>query len=225
MADYTYAEDGKLHTRYSELVRCTPGQVDKVVLERSGARTRVETDDMQFGIVRHEMWAQEALKTRQPYHAFGLGWPVSHVEQEFTTEMLPGVVVHSRLDLLCERLAILPDYKTVVDGKRGWRQVVGDYRHATKQRQLNFYAFQVGVHGIRIREGAFLCEIWNHRRDTILGYEVVRFPITSMDIVRVLPWVKQRVAMLAAALEQAPSWNDVTPVTVDPSFAIPQDAR
>lgn len=201
MADYKYDKnDGKIHTRYSELIRCTPGQIESVLAERKGAR-RVETEGMAFGTERHAMWQEEAEKTKKVPAIFGLDWPVSHVEQEFTSEIMPGVILHSRLDLVCADLSILPDFKTVVDGKQGWKKIVESYRHNVKQRQLKFYAFQAGLHSIRITKGAFLCEIWDGERENILGHEIVEFPITFADIAESFAWMKPRAALLAAALE------------------------
>jgi hypothetical protein len=202
MADYAYdPNDGKLHLRYSTLVRCTPGQIDRVIAEMDGVE-RFESESMAFGTIRHDIWQQASLETGKPYHGFKLDWPVSHVEHEFTTEILPGVIIHSRPDLVCADIGMLPDYKTVLDGKNGWQKTVDSYRHESKQRQLKFYAFQLGLHGIRITKGAFLCEVWNAERDTILDYKTVEFPITFRDIAPVLPWVKDRVALLAAVLEE-----------------------
>jgi hypothetical protein len=48
------------------------------------------------------------------------------------------------------------DYKTVVDGKSGWRKIVDGYRHEAKQRQLIFYAYQLGLHGINIKRRIFV---------------------------------------------------------------------
>lgn len=200
MADYTYPQDGKLHCRYSQLAQVTPGSLTRILAEINGLE-RVETEDMSFGTARHENWQEEAQETRQVASCFGVDWPVLHIEREFATEIMPGVVLHSRPDVVCSN-GILVDYKTVLDGAQGWKHTVDSYRGATKQRQLLVYAFQLGMHGIRIKEGAFLIEVWNKERDTILGYEVVRFPIGLMDILRVLPWVRGKVALLAGALEE-----------------------
>lgn len=200
MADYKYADDGKIHTRYSELIRCTPGQIDRVLAERRGRR-RAETEDMAFGTVRHATWQEEAEKTGRLPLCFNRDWPVSHIEYEFATEVLPGVVIHSRPDIVCAEVQIIPDFKTVIDGVNGWQQNIKGYYHGSKQRQLKFYAYQVGLHGILIRKGAFLCEIWNQPRDTIIGYKIVEFPITLSDMAATLQWIKPRAAMLAAALE------------------------
>ena len=218
MADYQYKNDGKLHTRYSELIRCTPGQIDRVLDERSGLVTRFEGDSMLDGTMRHEMWQEEAEKSLQVPKCFGLDWPVTHVEHEFATEILPGVIVHSRPDLVCGTVGIVPDYKTVVDGVNGWQKnlksygwrpvydkqgkIIGDaVVPSSKQRQLKFYAYQVGLHGIRIKEGAFLCEIWNKDHTAILDYKIVRFPITMKDMREAIGWAKPRIALLTVALE------------------------
>jgi hypothetical protein len=174
--------------------------MDRVLAEING-QPRVETEDMSFGTLRHESWQEEAQKTGKVADCFGLNWQVSHIEHEFTTEIMDNVICHSRPDIVAIQKNAVLDYKTVVDNKQGWRKIVDSYRKEAKQRQLKFYAFQLGLHGIRIREGIFLCEIWNAERDTILGYEVVRFPITLFDIAGVLPWVRQRVALLASAVE------------------------
>lgn len=201
MADYNIPNDGKLHTRWSELIRCTPGQIDTVIAERFEGRRRAETESMAFGTDRHEMWQEEAEKTGYIPACFGndTRWPVSHVEKEFATEILPGIVVHSRIDTLCAGIETIVDYKTVLDGKRGWEANIAKYRGGSKQ--LTFYAFQVGLHGHRIRHGAYLCEIWSADREEIIGYEAVKFPIQLTEIAEVVAWVKKRAAMLAAAVE------------------------
>lgn len=202
MADYTFAADGKLHTRYSELVRCTPGQIDKVIWERTHPNSRAHTEHMDFGIVRHEMFEEQGRQQGGVPAEFGIDLPLSHFEEEFTTEILPGVVVHSRPDGVAAAKNMIIDYKTVVNGKMGWQNIINTYKHESKQRQLKFYAFQLGLHGITIRQGAFLCEIWDEARENILGYRVVVFPIKLRDIAPVLPWVKDRVALLSTVLEE-----------------------
>ncbi len=203
MSDYFYDRtDGKIHTRYTQLLRCTPKQVDRVLAEIAGQVTSVRRSDMDFGAIRHKMFEEEARETMRVPQTFGLDWPVSHVEHEFTTEILPGVVIHSRLDLVSSAKNAIIDYKTVVDGKQGWRKIVKSYQSESKQRQLKFYAFQLGMHGIQVRQGIFLCEVWNQARDTILRYERVEFPIKLQDIAGTLPWVKDRVALLLAVAEE-----------------------
>lgn len=210
MADYKVADDGKLHTRYSELLRCTPGQIDRVVWDRTNPQARVETADMSFGSVRHEMLEEEARETGRLPECFGIDEPADFIEHEFATEMLKDVIVHSRPDCVTVSAETVWDYKTVVDGKNGWRENLRGYgwrEHGPtvetgKHHQLQFYAFQLGLHGIRIKHGAFLCEIWNAERDTIIGYEVVKFDITYRQIAGVASWAKNRVAMLSSVLDE-----------------------
>jgi hypothetical protein len=205
MADYTIADDGKLHTRYSELMRCTPGQIDRVIAERNNPGFRTETEHMGFGTLRHEMFEAEARRTGRLPACFHRDAPADYIEHEFTTEIWPGVIVHSRPDVASEQLQTVFDYKTVVDGKSGWRKIVDGYRYQSKQRQLVFYAYQMGLHGIKITNGAFLCEVWNEARDTILRYEVVQFPIMLRDMGAAVLWAKGRVALLQAVLEEVPA--------------------
>lgn len=219
MADYLYANDNKIHTRYSELIRCTPGQIDKVIWERKNPEARTKTQSMDFGIIRHQMFDEESQQTGKVPACFGLDMRVEHVEAEFATEIMKGVVVHSRMDSVSVEGETIIDYKTVLDGKNGWQKNLQGYGWrpiytaggnlidskvvpSSKQKQLKFYAFQLGLHGIRIKRGLFLCEIWNGDRTEIIGYKTVEFPITLADIAPVLPWVKDRVALLSVVLAE-----------------------
>lgn len=203
MAEYAHQEDGKIHTRYSTLIRCTPGQIDRVIWELQNPDARVETEAMGFGTVRHEMLEEEAQATGRIPACFGIIDSADYVEHEFTTEIWKDIVIHSRPDAVSTTSHTIYDYKTVTDGKRGWKRTVADYHHEVKQRQLKFYAFQLGLHGIMITRGAFLCEIWNEARDEILDYQVVEFPINLGEISKTLMWVKNRAALLAAVLDEA----------------------
>lgn len=204
MADYSYTEDGKIHTRYSSLIRCTPGQIDRVIAEMQGAG-RAETEAMGFGTLRHEMLEEEARASGRLPACFGIDAAADYIEHEFTTEIWKGIVIHSRPDAVSadpENGGTIFDYKTVVDGKGGWKKTVDSYRHEGKQRQLVFYAYQLGLHGIPIRHGAFLCEVWNEARDEILRYEIVQFDITLGHMAHVLSWAKSRAALLQTVLEE-----------------------
>lgn len=200
MSDYKFDKnDGKIHTRYSELVRCTPGQIDRVLAERAGSRQRFVGESMLDGVEAHLQWEMEAKRTGKIPECFDLDWPVSHVELELASEMFPGVVVHSRIDSVCADIETVVDYKTVVDGKNGWQANIKPYGNS---KQLPFYAFQLGLHGIRIRRGAYLCEIWSQDKKTILDYKVVKKELAMSDIATVLPWVRDRVAVLVSALKE-----------------------
>lgn len=221
MSDYAYREDGRIHTRYSTLIRCTPGQIDRVIAEMHGA-SRVETEHMSFGTLRHEMLEEEARATGRIPTCFGVKAAADFIEHEFTTELIKGVVVHSRPDAVSAQQQTVWDYKTVVDGKNGWQENLKGYGWrpkynaqrelvdhtvvpSTKQHQLQFYAYQMGLHGIRITKGTFLCEIWNRERDEILGYEVIEFPITFRNMASIVLWVKGRVALLQTVMAEVPA--------------------
>lgn len=202
MSDYLYAEDGKIHTRYTELVSCTPGQIERVLAERMKLRKRFTSDRMDFGTDRHAMWEEESKRTGRLPEVFGFDWPVSHAEVEFATELLPGVVVHSRPDAVCADVFTVVDYKTLCADSldEGIRQAAKMY---AKSRQLPFYGFQVGIAAVRIKQIAYLIEVWNRDQDTILGYHAIVKQLPMSDMAKMLPWVKDRVAMLVSAVEEA----------------------
>lgn len=200
MADYLYAEDGKIHTRYTELVRCTAGQIDRVIAERVGDVKKFKSDRLEFGTDRHEMWEDEGKRTGHLPACFGLDWAVSHVESEFATELLPGVIVHSRPDAVCASEATIVDYKTLCASSVG-DGIAKAAKMYAKSRQLPFYGFQVGVHGIRIKKIAYLIEIWNEEQDEILGYHYIVKDLPMAEVAKMLPWIKERVSMLVSAVE------------------------
>ncbi len=200
MADYLYSDDGKIHTRFSELARCTPGQIDQLIAERKGEVARVETSGMTWGTDRHDMWRDEALETGMTASCFPLQFPATHVEKEFVTEILPGIILHSRPDVVSVPECTLPDYKTLVADTLQ-EGIIRAHETYGRSRQLTTYSFQVGMHEIRIKRALYLIEIWNRQLTEILGYTMVEKKITFATIGAVLPWVKQRVSFLAAAME------------------------
>lgn len=201
MADYLHENDGKIHTRYSELIRCTPGQIQQVVMERMGA-ARYEGDGMLFGTDRHAMWEEYGKEHGRTPECFDEilpgGLPLSHVEEEFATEMLPGVVVHSRPDGVAAAAEALIDYKTVKDGLAGWQKNIAKYRTS---RQMTFYTFQLGLHNIRIRKGLYLCEIWNDKQTEIIDYALVKQDYSFSEVAKVLPWIKERIDCLVTGVQ------------------------
>lgn len=200
MADYLYAEDGKIHTRYTELMRCTPGQFVRVIDERLGLSNRFKSDKLEFGSDRHEMWEDEGRRTGKIPECFGVDWPISHVEEEFASEILPGVVLHSRPDAVCSGIFTLPDYKTLIADSFALGELVAVQRYKNS-KQLPLYAYQAGLHGIRIKRIAYLVEIWNREQTEILGYKTITKEFKISDIGPILPWVRQRVSMLVSAIE------------------------
>ncbi len=202
MADYLYAEDGNIHTRYTELVSCTPGQIDRVIRERLKLSKRFKSDKLDFGTDRHDMWEAEGKKTGKIPACFGLDWPISHVEEEFASEILPGVVLHSRPDAVCAEIFTLVDYKTLIADSLAEGELLAVSRYQNS-RQLPLYAFQVGLHGIRIKRIAYLIEIWNREQTEILGYKIITKPFKMGDVGLALDWAKRRIATLVTAVEGA----------------------
>ena len=201
MADYLYADDGKIHTRYSELVRCTFGQLDRVVAERLGLVDRYTSDRLDFGTYRHEMWQEESEKTGMLPEIFGLPRKVDYIENEFATEIVENVIVHSRPDAVCVAKQAIGDYKTMSakDYDTGVLMATKLYRGS---KQLIFYAYQLGLHGIRIKKIIYLVEIWNEKMDAILGFHAIEIDINLSDIAKILPWTKDRIATLTVAVER-----------------------
>lgn len=200
MADYLYSEDGKIHTRYTELMKCTPGQIDRVISERLGQTERFKSDKLEFGSDRHEMWEAEGRTTGKIPECFGLDWEISHTEEEFASEILPGIVLHSRPDAVCEAIATLVDYKTLIADSLAMGELTAVARYKNS-KQLPLYAYQLGLHGIRIKRIAYLIEIWNREQTEILGYKHIIKDFKMSDIGPILPWVNDRVSMLAASIE------------------------
>lgn len=203
MAEYNYPKDGKLHCRYSELVKCTPGQVERVVAERINPALRFESESMKFGTERHDMWSAQTLSTGIVPNCFQeieegrFLLPVSHVEHEFVTELASGIVVHSRPDAVSVVDKTIIDYKTVLDGVNGYEKNLGHYRTS---KQALFYAFQLALHDIHISRVVYLCEIWNEHRTEIVGYRYVERRIKLAETAGMLKWALDRAAMLKAEL-------------------------
>lgn len=199
MADYLYKKDGKIHTRYSELRQCTPKSVSKVLDIREKLANRYESAAMAWGTDRHGMWEEESRKTGKLPEVFGLDWNVDHIEAEFTTELLPGMVVHSRPDAVCVAEKAVIDYKTLTADyyAQGRKKAYAQYH---KAKQLSFYAFQLGMHGIEIRKAVYLVEIWDRDQVEILGYRRVERDLDLLEISKVLPWTRERLLCLAEAV-------------------------
>lgn len=201
MADYLYEPDGKIHTRYTELTRCTPGQIDRVISERLGSSKRFQSDKLDFGTDRHDMFEAEGKETGTIPKCFGLNWSISHVEEEFASEILPGIILHSRPDAVCTAIATVVDYKTLIADSLAQGELLAVQRYA-HSKQLPLYSYQLGLHGIRIKNIAYLVEIWNREQDEILGYKIIIKDFKMSDVAKILPWVKSRVSYLVSGLEQ-----------------------
>jgi hypothetical protein len=209
-AYYWHKDDGKIHSRYSELKMMTPGQVDRAIEIRLGEREPYESESMKFGTLRHEYFEAETKRTnRIPacfYEIAGLkNVVIDRAEREFALEIAPGFVIHSRPDAYSIEEQCIYDYKTAVDGKRGWHENVKQYRYS---KQTVFYAMMMHYHGIEIIKARYLCEIWNADYDTILGYDMVERDITADQIAEVESWAKDRMSLLWVALQEAVEYRE-----------------
>ena len=202
MTDYIYKPDGKLHTRFSELSKCTINQVQSVVNERLNGNKGFQNEAMLFGEARHETWADEGRLTGKSAKCFSPKlFSATHVEKEFTTEILPQVILHSRPDVVSEQEATLIDYKTMA--AESLSEGIQKAQSYKSSKQLLVYAYQVGIHNIKIWSLIYLIEIWNMKRDKILGYTNIETKPTLADIAKVVPWIKERAFILSSALYEA----------------------
>ena len=195
--DYNYPQDGKLHTRYHELAKCTPGQIHVVIAERLGQLQPFENDVTFFGSERHGMF-EKYIKANAtlPKHfdgllksKFGLSLDLSTAksEQEIASEMFNGVVIHGRPDLFGQDWII--DFKTTTNPER-----------FSSSRQTLFYAWLLQPHGLTITKTYFLFELWNKDRTEILGYECLAKDITDTMLDEINEWALHRARLLYAAL-------------------------
>ncbi len=207
MSDYNYKPDGKLHTRFTELTRCTLGQVKSVVDERMNGSQSFQNEAMWFGEARHKLWAEEAKKTGRSASSFSvLSYPATYIEKEFATEILPGIVVHSRPDLVSVPKEAVIDYKTLsAEYYNSGTEKAESYKAS---KQLLVYAVQLGIHNIRIKRLIYMVEIWNMKRDKILGYTYIEKNPTLADLAQVVPWIKDRTAILLTALKEAERYQN-----------------
>lgn len=202
MSDYIHADDGKIHTRYSDLVRCTPGQVQRLLSERLDGLERVETADMAFGTERHEMFAQESLRTNFTAACFPTRYDATYIEKEFTCEIMQDVILHSRPDVVSLSNSAVIDYKTMVAADMAEANVKANRMYGGSAKQLPVYSYQLGINGIMIKKLIYLVEVWDKPRENILGYVEIIKDVNMAEIAKVLPWVFDRCAMLAAAVDE-----------------------
>lgn len=198
MADYKYKDDGKIHTRYSELLRCTPSQISRLIAERRGDVERIETEAMAFGTTRHQMFQERAEKTKKLPKEFGLKYSADFIEHEFATELVPGVIVHSRPDVVSVKKKTIIDYKIIAikEGNTADKAMAA-YRSS---KQLAFYAYQLSLHDIPIKNGLFLFELWNEQRTEILGYDHYFQYYNFMNLLEAYKWAESRILMLMGAV-------------------------
>lgn len=228
MKQYKIRDDGKLHTRYSELTQCTDSGIERVLQLRAGMRKKFSTASTQFGSVRHEMFEEDVAETgmvpavfthsevtkeevratgKTPYeYRFLIGQlPVSHCEQSFATELFPGVVIHFTPDEIASEVQTIIDTKTMIPNAAG---KVNPNKYL-KSIQLKLYALLLRPHGITINKGLFLIEQWDREYQEITDYHVVPQKIGLMEMGEAQAWASKRIEVLQAGIEW---WNSVSEV-------------
>ena len=188
--DYVYQKDGKLHTRYSELVRCTPGQIEQVIYEREGGE-RFEGEFTEFGVKRHKMFSKYIKQNSKIPEQFGYDLKVKpeNSEKQMACEVAPELVIHFTPDCFGDNW--VGDFKTTHQGRKGFKS----------SRQQKFYAWLLGILGHEITQSLYFLEIWNKERTEIMGYEVLDDDISKEDINNQLDWVLPRARLLYANLK------------------------
>lgn len=200
---YEYKDDGKLHTRYSELMNCTEAGIERVLEERFGQRKKLELEAFDFGRARHETLEEEGRVENKVPEYFGVGEvPISHAEESFAIEAFPGVVIHFTPDLVSQTEFLIGDYKMVREPKDGWSGVYPSLWSLYKDSiQLDFYAWLLTFKKIPIREKLYMGEYWNRDRTEILHHDSVRRPITVIDKGKARAWAIPRIERLMAGIK------------------------
>lgn len=197
MADYDIADDGKLHTRFSDLVRCTEKSVLTVAREMLLGKKRYKNNITEFGSLRHEMWEEEARATgRSPecFREVGVDMVVTDIEQEYSMEIFPGVVLHSRIDAYAPNEALLIDWKTFTN--------VGDIQKYKNSRQHLTYGLQKLNTGVVTKGAMYVGERWDKDRQKLLGYEKIVLPFDINDLVAFKNgWLRDRAERLKVAVD------------------------
>lgn len=207
---YNIKNDGKLHTRFTDLNRATPRQVIDIIREQTGQKKRFQSKTLTFGETRHEMWERESRESGRLPQCFIDAFPeyagieISDVEAEFATEIYQDIVLHSRLDGLSKKSCTIIDYKTQKKGAGGARI----YKNS---KQLPAYAWHLALHNIRIKQVIYLVEIWEFDESgnpvDVVGYEKFVKNLGLADTHNVAAWVRNRCETLAEGMRIAGIWK------------------
>lgn len=201
MADrYSHSDDGKLHTRYSELVQIAGDNgLERALEVRFGHRKKLDFKGSAFGKARHELLQEEGEVSNKVPEYFGIGdVPISFAEKGYAVELFPGVVVHFTADLVSKPAALVGDYKTCQEPEKGWSKrptAYSLYRHSV---QLDIYAYLLGVIGVPIKEKCYMVEYWNRLQTEILGHDYYRAPITLKEKGDARRWLIKSIERLMA---------------------------
>jgi hypothetical protein len=200
MPEYQYPNDGKTHTRYSELVKCTNGQVRKVVQERFGELSPFSNGHTGLGQVRHDMFQDEITKTHRLPKCFldeveackkYSDVEIDVVEKHYESEIFKNVVLHSTIDAASTKSGIIFDFKMTTQSAKKW----------ASSKQILVYAYQLILRKVEVKTAVFLIERWNSEKTEILGYECIEIEITPEKVLEVKEWIKSRVELLLTEIK------------------------
>lgn len=202
MPTYNYPNDGKFHTRFSELTRVTDGSLERLIKERCGEIPTFSGNSTSFGSDRHDGLAQYLKENRELPEVFQMYIPERKlainpdwVEKHLAVEMWPGIVIHGTPDCFGPEWVI--DFKTTSRDAKAY----------TSSPQVTFYAWLLRPYGFTIKKAYYLCEIWDKERTTIYEYDVAEKEITEEKIIAVEAWAKERAHRFKEAYENyEPVW-------------------
>ncbi len=197
MNGYIIPNDGKIHTHFSELMRCTPAQMHSVLNERAGITKPYGSPGMDFGTNRHDEWKDESLKTglspecfKEPSARFQI--KAEKVETEFASEVVPGVILHSRIDLYGEKAVV--DYKTTT---MSYTKAQTLYNRSI---QLKIYAYQLMIHDYPVDKLVYLIEHWDKEHTKVLSYSKLEKEYLPRYIKEAKSWIERRIKYLQRGL-------------------------
>jgi len=201
MQAYKYDQnDGKTHTRYTELMQCSESGIERVLDQRFGRRKKgFSNNSTEFGKTRHDQFEVESKKSSKLPEVFVKNIPelelmnptIDYAEHSFATELFPNVVIHFTIDSVASASNIIFDYKTAINDDTQYFQ----------SKQLTFYAMLLEPHGINIKTGMYLVEFWNKDYDEILGYSRVPKKIGLVQKAEVMSWARKRVERLQVGIK------------------------
>lgn len=198
MAEYSYPNDGRTHTRYSDLVKCTDAAAAIEIAEQNlGIRVRHDSEAMRFGRDRHEQFKEETDRTGLTPQVFkdelGYQFEVEINEKTLTSSPFDDVVIWFTIDAVKKGGDRLADYKTSAGNGSEYRSSI----------QLPIYAFLLLEHKLHPSKGDYLVEQWDKDRTEILGYHLISVDLGLKEYAAAKRWLRSRIGIYRAALEIA----------------------
>lgn len=204
MASYIYPNDGKLHTRYSELVRATPGQMERLLKERYGIFNPSGSYAMDFGSVRHEQFDKICKETGHIPEVFRevlkQDLPVTASEYEGQVEIKPGIVIHFTIDAF-RKGDYVGDFKTTCQPTKVWGN----------KKQLKFYGYMLHLLGMSVKRIIYFIERWDPYKEHILEYDFHEEPFTPENIAEMKEWTDERIFALQEGIKffEEKGWHKI----------------